>query len=182
MKNFWIISDTHFNHVNILNFTDKDGKTFRNFSDVTEMNERMIENWNKVVKPQDHVYHLGDVYFGSQQAADKILSRLMGKKRLILGNHDNGKDSVLLKHFEKIMLWRIWRDEQLMFTHIPVHESNIKVGMHKNAEGDGERSIVNFTNIHGHIHQNDSPKGPYRNVCVDYKGNDYRPINIDELR
>lgn len=99
MSNIWIISDTHFNHKNILGFTDSEGKKFRGdlFKDVSDMNEQMIYNWNSVIKPEDKVYHLGDVYFGSQPEADAILSRLMGKKRLIVGNHDciYGKGNIL---------------------------------------------------------------------------------------
>lgn len=32
----------------------------------------------------------------------------------------------------------------------------------------------------GHIHQNPSPEGPYRNVSVE--AIDYTPVNIEELR
>jgi calcineurin-like phosphoesterase family protein len=39
---------------------------------------------------------------------------------------------------------------------------------------------VPMMNVHGHIHSNASPDGPYRCVCVEQV--DYRPINIDELR
>jgi len=34
-------------------------------------------------------------------------------------------------------------------------------------------------NVHGHIHSNPSPQGPYRCVCVEHT--DYTPINLDEL-
>jgi len=69
-RDIWVISDTHFDHANILNFTDKVGKPTRNFADVDEMNETMIANWNSVVKPGDKVYHLGDVLFGTQTRVD----------------------------------------------------------------------------------------------------------------
>ena len=66
-KNYFVISDTHWQHENILKFTKEDGTLVRpEFFSVQEMDEIMIENWNKEVKNQDDiVYHLGDVTFGS---------------------------------------------------------------------------------------------------------------------
>jgi calcineurin-like phosphoesterase family protein len=182
MKDIWVISDTHFNHENFLKFTNKDGSKIRPFNNVNEVDELMINNWNSVVKPQDKVYHLGDVYFGNQQRAIEIMSKLNGHKRLILGNHDNGKDSVLSKYFEKIDVWRMFPEFGLLFTHIPVHKSTLKVFV---AEGDykeGDCGPVqkSFVNVHGHIHQNPSPDGPYKCVCVEQIN--YTPIHIEELR
>ena len=102
MGNIWITSDTHFNHTNILKFLGADGKPFRQFNSVEEMNECMIDRWNSVVKDRDKVYHLGDVYLSQGKEANSILHRLKGRKRLILGNHDDGRDQLLQKHFEKI--------------------------------------------------------------------------------
>lgn len=42
MKDLFLTSDTHFNHSRILQFRPQ-------FSSVEEMNEIMIERWNKVV-------------------------------------------------------------------------------------------------------------------------------------
>lgn len=76
----WIISDTHFNHENIKKYENRP----------EDFNELIIENWNKVVKPNDLVLHLGDVILG--QDKDKhmveILKRLNGRKILTIGNHD----------------------------------------------------------------------------------------------
>lgn len=63
------------------------------------MDQKLIENWNKVVKPSDYIFHLGDFCFKGSQYWDKILDQLNGHKFLILGNHDfrNVKDGALLK-------------------------------------------------------------------------------------
>lgn len=174
-REIWVISDTHFNHRNILSFKDRKGDFIRPFSSVEEMDETMIENWNQVIQPQDKVYHLGDVYFGSRERAEEILSKLQGHKRLIVGNHDviygNEKGNPLLKYFEKIYLWRMWPDFRLLLSHVPVHESTL---------GENRFSNGPFINIHGHTHQNGSPTGPYKSVCVELI--DYKPVNIEELR
>lgn len=171
MADIWIISDTHFGHENILNFTDKNGEKFRKFHDVHHMNEHMIDQWNKMVKPQDKVYHLGDVYFGSREKAEEILKRLNGKKRLIVGNHDVVYgNNILHKYFQKIYMWRKWGDFGLLLTHVPVHESTL---------GESRFSGRQFINVHGHIHQNKSPEGPYKCVCVEHT--DYMPVHIESL-
>lgn len=183
MAEIFVISDTHFQHANFLNFKDSNGEFIRKFKDVTEMDELIVERWNKVVTPQDKIYHCGDVYFGNSKSADVILSRLNGKKRLILGNHDNGKSTTLHKHFQKIELWRMFPEFGLLLTHIPVHPSNLKILVserHDLEEGACGKEQIQMYNIHGHIHQNPSPEGPYRNVCVEHTN--YAPVNIEDLR
>lgn len=173
IRDVWLVSDLHLNHRNILRFTTKDGKKCRPFYDLSEMNERIIYEHNAVVKPQDKWYCLGDVYFGNQSEADNLLSRMMGHKRLIVGNHDTiyGKGNILQKHFEKIYLWRKWSGMALLLTHVPVHESTL---------GEDRFSGEDFINVHGHTHNNGSPKGPYKSVCVELTG--YRPVHIEEVK
>lgn len=165
MRNIFIVSDTHFGHANMLKFVDEHGKHFRIFDDVEEMNEVMVQNWNSVVTDQDIVYHLGDVYFGD---GAKVLPRLRGSKRLILGNHDEGKDPILQKHFQKILMWRMFPEFDALLTHVPVHPSMIEHPMAK----------VKF-NLHGHIHQNLSPAPNYVNCCVEMQN--YTPKHIEDL-
>ena len=129
-----------------------------------------MDNWNSVVKPGDKVYHLGDVTFGNKENYIKnIHKRLNGKKRLIVGNHDDVK--FLAPYFEKVMLWRMFPDLGLLLTHVPVHRSTL---------GEGRFNSKEITNVHGHIHQNPSPEGPYKCVCVEQIN--YTPINIEELK
>jgi calcineurin-like phosphoesterase family protein len=55
---------------------------------VEEMNEVLIENWNKVVSKDDTVFHLGDFAFGGSSVWNSIIPRLNGHINLIIGNHD----------------------------------------------------------------------------------------------
>lgn len=172
-RNIWVTSDTHFNHENIIKFCN------RPFGDAKEMNGALVEKWNSVVQPWDKVYHLGDVYMGggfSRESTLKLLKSLNGHKRLILGNHDNGKDQILREVFEKIDVWRMFPEFGILLTHVPVHESTLREGRFS---GQGKPQLK-MLNVHGHIHTNPSPEGPYKCVCVEQIN--YTPVNIEELR
>ena len=80
--NIWVTSDTHFSHYNIIKYCN------RPFTSIKEHDETLIDNWNFLVQPNDLVYHLGDVIFGSREHCIELLSRLNGKIFLISGNHD----------------------------------------------------------------------------------------------
>lgn len=172
-KNIWFISDTHFQHKNIaLVFTGEDGKRVRNFDSVEEMNELMIRNWNDRVGSLDIVYHLGDVFFGNAKTADVILSRLNGKKKLIIGNHDYLNDSktftILQKHFSIEFFDRMndpVKNENFFMAHVPFHPSQF--GKYK-------------YQVHGHIHEKVIDDPNYINICVEHTN--YSPVSYQELK
>lgn len=183
MRDIWVTSDTHFGHTNILRFTDAGGQLVRpGFTSVDDMNQTMVDRWNSVVRPGDIVYHLGDVFFGDKAAFQSLWARLNGRKRLIVGNHDDIKYLSSGGFFSEVLMWRMFTEFGLLLTHVPVHPSNLRVLV---AEGDYEEGDVGtvqktFLNVHGHIHQNASPPGPYRCVCVEQT--DYTPVHIETLR
>ena len=189
MSNIWVISDTHFNHANILKFTDSNtGDLIRGsrFATVREMDDYMIERWNATVKPGDKVYHLGDVFFGYNDADyayfQRMWPKLHGQKRLIVGNHDDIKYMARGGFFSKIYMWRMFPEFGLLMTHVPVHQSNLRIYVEEGDYTEGDAGVVQkqFLNVHGHIHQNPSPEGPYRNMSVE--AIDYTPVNIEDLR
>lgn len=166
MATIYLISDTHFGHANILHFKNKDGNPLRVFDDVHHMDEYMIEMWNSVVRPQDHVYHLGDVCVKGSNLKNS-LGRLQGHKRLILGNHDFPQVGQYLPYFQKIQGSHKLFD--LLLTHIPVHEKSIGPKIQGN--------------VHGHVHNNVGPDHfgkPYLNVSVEVI--DYTPVTLEEVR
>lgn len=78
----WFVADTHFEHTNIIKYCN------RPFANITEMNERILDNINSSVKPSDTLYHLGDFALPRKNIAqyrEKIRCRNV---ILILGNHD----------------------------------------------------------------------------------------------
>ena len=131
------------------------------------MNWQMVERWNSVVKPQDKVWHLGDVAFKTVVKADELanlLRKLNGHKRMLVGNHDNIKSPALLNNFEKIELWKGFRDEGFTCSHIPLRLDSLRDGT---------------VCVHGHIHQNLMKEKGYINVCVETR--DYTPVHMDTI-
>lgn len=140
MKTSWVISDTHFSHTNSWQkFKRDDGSPLRPFTSTEEMDETIVERWNAVVKPGDHVYHLGDVSISKKGL--QFVNRLNGRKRLIRGNHDIYSDNLYREvGFEKIYGVRVFVDKFIL-SHIPLHPDCIT-----------NRFKVN---VHGHTHANE---------------------------
>ena len=61
----WLTSDTHFSHRQPFLYEP------RGFLSVNEMNQKIVEYWNSVVKEDDIVYHLGDLCLSNNQDAIK---------------------------------------------------------------------------------------------------------------
>ena len=171
MAKTFVISDTHFNHAGILEFKDYIGKPVRGFDSIEQMNQCMLDNWNDTVGPKDTVIHCGDVLFG----LDKVdwltanFAKLPGKKRLVLGNQDNPKH--LAPFFKDIQMWIDMSDKGFLFSHTPQHASTLA---ESHRFGTGK-----VLNVHGHIHTNPSPEGPYKCVCVEQTN--FTPVDIETL-
>jgi calcineurin-like phosphoesterase family protein len=165
----YVIGDSHFGHANILNFTREDGTKLRPFDNIVQMHDYMVTAWNAVVRPQDHVYHLGDVAI--TQNGLNIALQLQGHKRLVRGNHDTLKTAHYLRvGFKEIYGVRILAD--LMMTHIPVHPDSLR---------------RNWINVHGHLHNNHAtgPRTPhlglrYYNASAECLN--YTPVTLEQIK
>jgi calcineurin-like phosphoesterase family protein len=84
---YWLIADTHWGHSMIQ-------KHCRRPADV---DSRICTNWNRLIKPEDMVIHLGDVAF-SFVNLKKFLDGLNGVKILVCGNHDSKSKSWYMRN------------------------------------------------------------------------------------
>jgi calcineurin-like phosphoesterase family protein len=181
MSNRFAISDTHFGHTNSWEkFKRANGDPLRPFTSTEEMDETMVERWNAVVRPQDTVYHLGDVVINKKSLHH--VKRLNGKKNLVRGNHDIFKDADYREvGFESLYGVRVFVD-QFILSHIPLHPDCVS-----------ERFRVN---VHGHLHANEimqtvdpsgwsyeerTPRPDPRYLCVSVEHTDYRPLSFEEI-
>jgi calcineurin-like phosphoesterase family protein len=173
MPAVFLVSDTHFGHAGVCRFTRNDGVTkLRPWTDPNDMDEFMVEAWNERVRPNDKVYHLGDVVINRK--ALPIMDRLNGDKVLIRGNHDIFRDEDYRKYFRELRAYHVMNG--MILSHIPIH-----------AESLGRFGV----NIHGHLHANrvmhtgfngkqtDVIDTRYHCVCVEQT--DFAPILFEDV-
>ena len=165
MPAVFLVSDTHFGHAGVCRFLRNDGTKLRPWDNPEEMDEYMVEAWNKKVRPNDKVYHLGDVVINRR--ALKILALLNGDKVLIRGNHDIFRDTEYRHYFREIRAYHVMNG--MILSHIPIHSD----------------SLGRFgTNIHGHLHSNRVMQDGvidtrYHCVCVEQT--DFAPILFEDV-
>ena len=165
----FVTSDNHFFHNNIIKFQKEAGT--RPFESVEEMNEKMIERWNKTVKPDDIVYIVGDLSFGSWNKTKEVLYTLHGKKHLIIGNHDKEWMKPESKeYFESLDYYKECTDRQehVIMCHYPIARWN--------------RAKHGSFHFHGHTHGNYQAEGRIIDVGIDNRPNkDYNLWEWSEL-
>jgi calcineurin-like phosphoesterase family protein len=141
------------------------------------MHAELIARWNKLVKPDDDVFILGDFALGRSEEMKAIIKALAGKKILIKGNHDHksnhwykeagfvevhdghgctwvGKQFVTYSHYP--LRLNLWERIQMLF-----NEPRRLKHMHRMlARHDG-------WHLHGHVHNRYVQHGKQINVGVD---------------
>lgn len=160
MGNIYVISDTHFNHKNIIEYCNRPFKT------VESMNEALINNWNGVVKPEDTVICLGDFALANKDETVALGQKLNGHKILILGNHDHLTRSAYEEAgFENIIGEQVIFDFEkygrIQFSHHRVPDEN-----------------SHYINLYGHQH--DKPTDDEHHRCVSVEMINYTPILLEE--
>lgn len=180
MPSVFLVSDTHFGHAGVCRFLREDGTKLRPWDNPEDMDEFMVEAWNQRVRPNDKVYHLGDVVINKR--ALKTLGRLNGDKVLIRGNHDIFRDTEYREYFRELRAYHVMNG--CILSHVPVHEASL-----------GRFGV----NIHGHLHANrvkrvigidtlgtvpelvygTEPDVRYHCVCVEQTG--FAPILLEDV-
>ena len=173
MPNVFLVSDTHFGHAGVCRFTRNDGVTkLRPWDNADEMDEEMVRRWNDRVRPNDKVYHLGDVVMSRKSLS--IMDRLNGDKVLIRGNHDIFKDEDYAPYFRSLRGYHVMNG--MILSHIPVHPESL-----------GRFGV----NIHGHTHANRVMRDlavcgrdnviDVRYHCVCVEQTDFAPILFEDV-
>ncbi len=79
----WFTADWHLQHEKIISYCN------RPFKNLERMEHTLIQRHNRVVKPGDTVYHLGDFIFRTKpNSLEYYLDKLNGRFVFIKGNHD----------------------------------------------------------------------------------------------
>lgn len=145
---FWLISDMHFNHARMIPICRYD-----RFSNVKQMNKRMINNWNYRVGSFDKVLNIGD--FGDF----RFIKQLNGSITIAKGNHDR-------KQWNLQYLLN-YRDMKFLVVHNP-----------ENATSWFDGDWI----LHGHTHLHTPFIDIFRKrVNLSVEVVNYTPLNLEEI-
>lgn len=163
MPALFAIADTHFGHKRILAYTH------RPFLTIEAMDAALIEAWNRTVKDDDWVFHLGDFGLAPRAVLRETVSCLKGRKLLMVGNHDRPTSS----WWERAGFVRVYRHPVAygpwVFSHRPL--ALLPPGC---------------INVHGHLHEGVHREAPPADpgalrCCVSVEQIGYAPMRIAEL-
>lgn len=192
--NTWFISDTHFDHGNIMKYCNRpglneeeqrllaEGTDFRvSRESVVRMNDMLIDEINSVCMPGDRIIHGGDVIFGNKkfiyENCRRFLDRINCKEiHLIRGNHDYPAIEPLFASVQDVMYVKV---------------GNQKIFVSHYAHAVWDQSHRGRIHLYGHSHAT-AEEGldammPHRksgdigvdNLSIVFGA--YRPINIDQI-
>lgn len=177
-KHIFFTSDSHYGHSNIIWMCK------RPYTNVEEMNRKLIENWNNVVKPDDLVFHLGDFAFGGQPLWRSIREQLNGNIILIKGNHDDRN----LKNGCKVLFDGVYDQVKFYIENRCIYLNHYPFLCYGGSYRSEEDAVFQ---LFGHVHSGPNSTGldndrlkmlfPYQyDVGVD--NNNYTPVSWKQIK
>lgn len=161
--NYWLISDTHFNHTKMEEWGGRSGK----------WQEKLWEGLDPILST-DTLIHLGDICIGNDSEVHERLKGYAFRKILVRGNHDKASLQFYNERWDFVCDAFVLETlgQRILFSHRPRHP-------------DGDNYTVN---IHGHTHGNLHraeeyigyyTKGYHIDMSPELRG--YKPVRLDKL-
>lgn len=193
VKHF-VTADWHLFHNSILSFCK------RPFRGLDHMTEVLVNNFNSTVPEDGVTYFGGDMGMCNYKQMKEVIDRLNGTKILIVGNHDNGMNSMYRAGFDLVLYGVILHlsGEQVTFTHCPLRDtfredtSKMNGGERfPNWWGENRPKFQKFIvpnngqiHLHGHIHspnKGQSKKIEGRQIDIGVDANGYHPVSFSKI-
>lgn len=153
MENFFITSDTHFSHKNLIYYSNRPYEPTE--EGLKQMNEDLLKPFDELPRGST-ILNLGDICMNDNVSFQELKSYIDRMKEndkhlwIVFGNHDrdtmpyhtghnydNPIDFFTALGFEKVFEYPFIYEEKYIFSHEPVYL----------------RPGTNFYNVHGHTHQ-----------------------------
>jgi calcineurin-like phosphoesterase family protein len=134
MKIF-VTTDTHFGHKALAD-------TFE--ARPLDFEDRIIRNWQRMIRPEDLVVHLGDVVVGKAFDWKTTISSLTGRKILVIGNHDKKTAIWYMKNgFDFCCSQFSWAMYGLtiILSHFPLANGSFDLNIHGHLHGGRHREF-----------------------------------------
>lgn len=164
VPDMFLMSDLHFYHSNIIKYAA------RPYSDVNDMNSKMVSSIRNTVPKESPLVCLGDFGFSGKTKLNSIIDEIGREFDLIVGNHDIKRrtDHVIGFRTKSISAFKCLLEYEdypnIIFTHYPLTEKNIPEG---------------FVNVHGHTHDREDQSDLHFNVS--WERCEYAPISMTTL-
>ena len=173
----YIWSDHHYFHKNIIKYQNRPFEC--SFKGMIENAKLMFNNHKNIIKKDDIILYLCDLALIKEYIKPYVIDmfrQLPGYKFLIKGNHDT-RDNKFYKKLGFIDIFNYLIINKFFICHYPIDINT--PNYYKTAFLNSNCEII----IHGHTHNtpiyyNDDIKRI--NVCVDYKNNNYLPIEFKD--
>ena len=150
----WVIADNHWFHDRILSLCNRPA----NHMDL------LISNCQRLIKPDDVLYDLGDVIFYHYERLAELLAMIPCRKILVRGNHDKKRDGWYVKQGFSEVCNAIFVGGCLL-THRPLDE------------------IPGWAqyNIFGHVHNSPWQQTDRRQIRLSLELEHYQPVQLETL-
>lgn len=158
MAIYWS-ADLHFGHKNIIKYCN------RPFKSIEEMDNTIVENFSKILKPEDDLWLLGDTSFTGRDMRE-YLPKIPGRKHMIRGNHDP-------RDFDRNLFVGI-HDVKM----IKVGEQSIFMSHY--AHRQWPQSHYGTWHLYGHDHGTLEDFGMSTDVGVDSW--EFKPVSLEQLK
>lgn len=173
MSKIWFTSDWHLGHTNITGpkVSSWNGG-YRDFDNVSDMNQTIIQTINKYVKYDDVIYNLGDFSFGGHQNLPNYRDQIHCQTiHLLRGNHDEKVDLYKDK-FTSIndTLTVKFGKHTFFMSH---YSHRVWLGSHKG-----------IIHLYGHSHDSIPDYGKSMDIGIDVAKRltgEYRPFCVEEI-
>ena len=178
----WLTSDCHLGHAKICEYCS------RPYKSVADMDEDLVVQWNKVVSPNDTVYHLGDFTLSTISVAKKYFAQLNGTIHILnnFWHHDkrwigryidcvtkNGSAVYLADAITVLEIDELGKDGYPLAVHLSHYPT-----------AQWDRKHHGAWHCHGHSHNTYKAEGYILDVGVDSAAellSAYRPFSLQEV-
>lgn len=188
MSNVWLCADLHIGHRHVAGL--------RGFDDPAEHDAALADNWDRLVRPDNQVWVLGDISVGgktNEMRALEWIAQRPGVKHLIAGNHDSCHPFRREAHkWQRVYLDAAFASVQqsavrkidgsrVLLSHFPFQGS--KDGDHTPENRFEEWRLpqigenANRWLLHGHTHSPERIRGRQIHVGVD--AHDLEPVPLE---
>lgn len=162
-KHIFFTADLHLLHPKIVDICNRP-------TTINEHDEWLIDRINSVVGKKDELYILGDVSMASKEKTDKLLQKIHGDKKLIIGNHDNNiVHSTYFKSVSQIYNFKFdsesYPNMRIILCHYPI--------------ASWEEKVLGTAHLYGHVHGRYENRGLSFDIGVD--ANNYYPLNLEQV-